>query len=44
MSDPSDRPGLFLSGMSWFSEVEAEGLLISRKWKAWRQAAKEENP
>src|SRR5689334_16975521 len=43
MSDPSDRPGMFLPGMSWFSEVEAEGRLISRERKAWRQAAKIEN-
>src|SRR5262245_10515759 len=43
MSDPSDRPGVFLPGMSWFSEVEAEGRLISRKWKAWRQASQVKN-
>src|SRR5690349_13509817 len=43
MSDPPDRPGMFLPGMSWFSEVEAEGRLISRKWKAWRQASKVKN-
>src|SRR5689334_14606316 len=43
MSDPSDRPGVFLPGMSWFSEVEAEGRLISRKWKAWWQASKVKN-
>src|SRR5689334_10734716 len=43
MSDPQDRPGMFLPGMSWFSEVEAEGRLISRKWKAWRQASKVKN-
>src|SRR5215510_3788163 len=43
MSDPSDRYGLFLPGMSWFSEVEAEGRLISREWKAWRQASKVQN-
>jgi hypothetical protein len=28
--------------MSWFSEVEAEGRLISREWKAWRPAAESE--
>src|SRR5207244_4451406 len=43
MSDPSDRPRMFLPGMSWFREVEAEGRLISREWKAWRQAAKIKN-
>jgi len=39
MSDPSDRPDLFLPGMPWFSEVEAEGRLIPGKWKAWGKAA-----
>ena len=43
MSGPPNRPGIFLSGMSWFSEVEAEGRLISREWKAWRQASKIKN-
>jgi hypothetical protein len=26
--DPSDRPGLFLSGMSWIGKIEAKGSVI----------------
>jgi hypothetical protein len=44
MSDPQDRFGLFLSGMSWFSEVQAESRLIPGKWEAWRQAAQKDSP
>jgi hypothetical protein len=35
---------MFLPGMSWFSEVEAQGRIISREWKTWRQAAKSKKP
>jgi hypothetical protein len=34
---------MFLPGVSWFSEVEAEGRLISREREAWGQAAKIKN-
>jgi len=40
MSDPSDRLGEFLPGMSWISEVEKEGRLVARKRQARRQTAK----
>ena len=39
MSDPSDRPGFILPGMPWFSEIEAESRLITRKRQVGRQAA-----
>jgi hypothetical protein len=39
MSNPSDRPCFVLSGMPWFSEIEAEGRIITREWQARRQTA-----
>jgi len=39
MSNPSDRPGFILPGMPWFSEIEAESRIVTRKWQARRQAA-----
>jgi hypothetical protein len=40
MSDPQDRLGVFLPGMSWFSAVEKESRLVARKRQAGRQTAK----
>jgi len=43
MSNPQDRPGFVLPGMPWFSEIEAEGRIITGKWQARRQAAEVSN-
>jgi len=39
MSNPSDRPDLFLPGLPWFCEIEAKGRLIPGERNAWGQAA-----
>jgi hypothetical protein len=33
--DPSDRLGLFLSGLPWIGQVQAESRVVPGKWQAW---------
>ena len=44
MSDPSDRPGFVLPGMPWFSEIKAEGRILTGKWQIGRKTPQNSEP